>query len=103
MTATLIRVSLCLAILAATIMTLVIIPCIASRRKKCTVRILMFSSFEEADRAAFIASTESRNSSLVTHPRYVAEIDRYFVVIEEALQDKVVNAGESPDGVRPKS
>jgi hypothetical protein len=100
--AILIDFSICLGILVATVMTLVLIGYVFGGVRARSVRVLMFSSIDEANHAARIARCELPESAVVTQPLCVPEIDRYFVVVEE-LTDERTGAGGWPDRVRSKS
>ena len=88
MTAILIRMSVCLAILVAVVVILAVIGSISPAGRNRMIRVLMFSSLREANRAAFIAAWELQESGQVSEPRYLADINRYFVVIEEVSRDE---------------
>jgi hypothetical protein len=96
MTAILIRFGVCLAILAVVVITLALIGCISPGPGNRMTRVLMFSSLKEANRAAVIAAWELQDSGLVTGPRYVTEINRYFVVIEQVPPHERLVPGEWP-------
>jgi hypothetical protein len=64
------------------------------------MRVLMFSSLKDANRAAFIAGWELQDSSLVTRPRYVADLNRDFVVIEQVPPSEQFVPDEWADGSR---
>jgi hypothetical protein len=81
MTYILIRTLICLAIMAAVFIGLVVIGCLSPRERNRVMRVLMFSSRDEADRAAAIAAS---NHDVIAWPQYVSDVHRYFVVIEEA-------------------
>jgi hypothetical protein len=84
MTAILTYLYIDLAFLVALLVTRFIIALISRGQKNRIVSVMMFSSLDEATLAARIGPSEPSNSRLVTEPRYLADIDRYFVVIEEA-------------------
>ena len=94
------QMSICLAIMAVSIAVLIVIGCIAGRERNRDVSVLMFSSLKEANRAASIAAWELRDTAVVSQPRYVAQINHYFVLIEELAPEGQTVAGESLDGVR---
>jgi hypothetical protein len=96
MPAILMRILLCVAILPATMIALVAIGSIRPRKRLSSVRVLMFSSLQEATRYWAITAPQWLDSSSVTKPRYVAEIGRYFVLVEDTSSE-----GSGSDSTQP--
>lgn len=79
----LVRILLCLSILASVLIGLVVLGYILPRDRKHLTRVLMLPSAHEADRAASAVGRYIHSGGEVSEPAFVSDLQHYFVVIEE--------------------